>query len=70
LQASTPRALYWSAVVNGIVAVPVLALMMLMASRRSIMGEFTISAPLKIVGWGAVAIMGLSVTAMLVFAIV
>lgn len=64
------RALYWSAVVNGIVAVPVLALMMLMASRRSIMGEFTISAPLKIVGWAAVAIMGLSVTAMLTFAIV
>jgi Mn2+/Fe2+ NRAMP family transporter len=50
--------------------VPVLALMMLMASRRSIMGEFTISAPLKIVGWAAVAIMGLSVTAMLIFAIV
>jgi Mn2+/Fe2+ NRAMP family transporter len=64
------RALYWSAVVNGIVAVPVLALMMLMASRKSVMGEFTIGAPLRIIGWTAVAIMGLSVIAMLAFAVI
>jgi Mn2+/Fe2+ NRAMP family transporter len=64
------RALYWSAVVNGIVAVPVLALMMLMASQKSVMGEFTIGTPLRFVGWAAVAIMGLSVTAMLAFAVI
>ena len=64
------RALYWSAVVNGIVAVPVLALMMLMAARTSVMGAFTIGLPLRIVGWTAVGLMGLSVAAMLAFTIV
>jgi NRAMP (natural resistance-associated macrophage protein)-like metal ion transporter len=63
------RALYWSAVVNGVVAVPVLALMMLMASRASVMGDFTIGLPLRIVGWAAVGLMGLSVAAMLVFTV-
>jgi Mn2+/Fe2+ NRAMP family transporter len=63
------RALYWSAVINGVVAVPVLALMMLMASRRRVMGEFTIGRPLRIVGWAATAIMALAVAAMAAFAL-
>jgi NRAMP (natural resistance-associated macrophage protein)-like metal ion transporter len=58
------RALYWSAVINGVVAVPVLALMMLMAAAPRVMGEFTIGMPLQIVGWSATGIMGLSVLAM------
>ena len=60
------EALYWSAVINGIVAVPVMVMMMLMAGRREIMGRFTVAGPLKILGWlatllmaGAVAAMGL-----------
>ena len=63
------RALYWSAVLNGAVAVPVLALMMLMGSHRRIMGEFTIGRPLRIVGWLAVAIIAASVAAMSVLAV-
>jgi Mn2+/Fe2+ NRAMP family transporter len=63
------RALYWSAVVNGVVAVPVLTLMMLMASRRRVMGEFTIGRPLRIIGWAATAIMALAVAAMAAFAV-
>lgn len=60
------KALFWSAVINGVVSVPVLALMMLIAARKSIMGEFTITMPLKIVGWLATGIIGLSVVAMAV----
>jgi Mn2+/Fe2+ NRAMP family transporter len=58
------RALYWSAVINGVVAVPVMAVMMLMASKPEVMGDHTIPASLRIVGWMAVAIMVLSVAAM------
>ena len=63
------QALYWSAVLNGTVAVPVLTLMMLMGSRRCAMGEFTIGTPLRIVGWLAVAIIAASVAAMSVLAV-
>lgn len=60
------RALYWSAVLNGVVAIPALALMMRMASRRSVMGAFTIGLSLQIIGWAAVVIMTASVGAMVV----
>jgi NRAMP (natural resistance-associated macrophage protein)-like metal ion transporter len=58
------QALFWSAVINGVVAVPVMAVMMLMASKPEVMGEHTIPASLRIVGWIAVAIMVLGVIAM------
>jgi len=43
-------ALIWSAVINGVVAVPIIALLIFMVSNPKIMGPFTISMPLKIVG--------------------
>lgn len=58
------RALYWSAVLNGIIAAPVLTMAMLVASRRSIMGEFTIGWVLRLLGWGTVALIAASVLAM------
>jgi Mn2+/Fe2+ NRAMP family transporter len=51
------RALYWSAVINGVVAVPVMAVMMLMSANSSIMGKFEITGVLKIIGWAATAVM-------------
>ena len=60
------QALYWSAVINGVVAVPVMAVMLLMASRCRVMGDHTIPAALRIVGWLAVTIMALSAAAMAV----
>ena len=45
---------------------PVMAVMMLMASKPEVMGDHTIPASLRIVGWIAVSIMVLSVTAMAV----
>lgn len=51
------KALYWSAVVNGILAAPVMAVVMLVASNGRIMGRLTISMPLRVGGWLATAIM-------------
>ncbi len=58
------KALYWAAVINGVVAVPVMAVMMLMAQRKSIMGVFTIVGSLKLFGWIATAVMAAAVAAM------
>lgn len=51
------KALFWSAVINGVVAVPIMAMMMLMAVRPSIMGEFVLSRPLRVMGWLSTAVM-------------
>jgi Mn2+/Fe2+ NRAMP family transporter len=51
------RALFWSAVLNGIAAAPLMAAMMILASRPKVMGKFTCSRPLSIFGWAATAIM-------------
>jgi Mn2+/Fe2+ NRAMP family transporter len=58
------RALYWSAVINGVVAVPIMAVMMLMASRKKIMGKFVIPPAMKIAGWSATAVMAAAVVTM------
>jgi Mn2+/Fe2+ NRAMP family transporter len=58
------KALFWSAVLNGVVAVPVMVMMLLMAVRRDVMGEFIIGASLKITGWLATAVMALAAIGM------
>jgi Mn2+/Fe2+ NRAMP family transporter len=58
------KALYWSAVINGIVAVPVMGAMMLLATRTRIMGEFTIRGSLRLMGWLTMLIMATAVVAM------
>ncbi len=60
------KALYWSAVINGVVSVPIMALMMLMAARADIMGPFVISRRLKVLGWLATLMMAAAVGAMFV----
>jgi NRAMP (natural resistance-associated macrophage protein)-like metal ion transporter len=62
------KALYWSAVINGIVAVPVMAIMMLMAADAKVMGAFTISPAMRVTGWAATAVMAAAVLAMAVTA--
>jgi len=59
------KALYWSAVINGVISVPIMAVMMLMAARPDIMGRFVISRRLKVLGWVCTAVMSFSVIAML-----
>jgi NRAMP (natural resistance-associated macrophage protein)-like metal ion transporter len=58
------QALFWSAVVNGVVAVPIMALTMLMAANAKVMGEQTIGPALKIVGWLSTAAMAAAAMAM------
>jgi Mn2+/Fe2+ NRAMP family transporter len=53
-------ALVWSAVINGVVAVPIMVMMMLMISSKKIMGKFVITGPLKLVGWISTAAMGVA----------
>ena len=59
------RALIWSAVLNGVIAVPIMALMMRMAVRPDIMGPFTIRRRLHRLGWFATALMTIAVVAMI-----
>jgi len=51
------KALFWSAVINGIVAGPIMILMMHMASNSKIMGRFTLNTRQKCFGWAATAAM-------------
>jgi len=58
--------LVWSAVLNGIVAVPIMAMMMLIVSSSTIMGRFRARSWLIALGWLGTAIMALAVLALLV----
>jgi NRAMP (natural resistance-associated macrophage protein)-like metal ion transporter len=60
------KALYWSAVINGVISVPIMAVMMLMAVRPEIMGRFVISSSLRLLGWAATLLMAAAVGAMFV----
>jgi NRAMP (natural resistance-associated macrophage protein)-like metal ion transporter len=59
-------ALYWSAVINGVLAVPVMVLLLIMARRKVVMDRFVISGPLHWLGWLSTAAMALSVIGMMV----
>jgi len=58
------KALYWSAVINGVAAVPVMAIMMMMTANRRIMGEFVVSGIVRTIGWVATGVMGAAVVGM------
>jgi len=53
-------------VINGFVAVPVMAAMMWVGSRRDQMGRFTVHPITLALGWAATAIMALAAIAMLI----
>ena len=55
------KALYWAAVLNGVISAPIMAVMMLMAVNPKVMGEFAISTRLKVLGWVATAVMAVAV---------
>jgi len=60
------KELFWSAVLNGIIAVPIMAVMMLLAMRTDTMGQHVIGKRLRWLGWLATALMAGTVIAMLV----
>jgi NRAMP (natural resistance-associated macrophage protein)-like metal ion transporter len=54
------KALYWAAMLNGIVSVPVLATMMVITANNKIMGQFVVTGWLRVLGWIATGVMALS----------
>jgi len=60
------KELFWSAVINGVIAVPIMVVMMLLASRSATMGAHVIGTRLRWLGWLATAAMAATVVAMLV----
>ena len=58
------KALFWSAVLNGVVAVPLMVVMMIMTMRPQVMGAFTLPRPLWIIGWLSTAVMAVTVAIM------
>jgi NRAMP (natural resistance-associated macrophage protein)-like metal ion transporter len=58
------KALFWSAVLNGVIAVPLMVVSMTMATSPRVMGRFVLPRPLTVMGWLATAVMALIVAAM------
>jgi len=59
------KALFWSAVINGVVAAPVMVMMMLLAARPDVMGAFVLPPALRRLGWLATVVMALAALAMI-----
>jgi Mn2+/Fe2+ NRAMP family transporter len=51
LHVNPMKALYWTAVLSGVIAVPILFAMMVVASRHAVMARFVIARPLRVLGW-------------------
>ncbi|HEX2940443.1 MAG TPA: divalent metal cation transporter, partial [Rhodopila sp.] len=60
------RALFWAAVINGVVAVPLMVVMMIMAMSPKVMGQFTLPRGLWALGWGCTLAMAAAVGIMFV----
>ncbi|WP_049826517.1 Nramp family divalent metal transporter [Bradyrhizobium japonicum] len=58
------KALYWSAVINGVLAAPIMIVMMLLVRRKSVMGDLVVSGPVYWLGWVATAAMFLCIVGM------
>ncbi len=58
------KALVWSAIVNGIISVPIMVVMMVIGQSKSLMGHYTISARHRVFGWAATGIMAVAVAFM------
>jgi Mn2+/Fe2+ NRAMP family transporter len=59
------RALFGAAVLNGVIAVPIMAVMMHLATQRRVMGPHVLGPRLRWLGWAATAAMAATVVAML-----
>jgi NRAMP (natural resistance-associated macrophage protein)-like metal ion transporter len=60
------KQLFWAAVFNGVTAVPIMAAMMVLATRHDVMGEHAIGRKLRVMGWLATGVMALTVLALAV----
>lgn len=60
------KALFWAAVLNGVVAVPLMVVIMIMAMEKRVMGKFTLSRPLWAMGWLSTLVMAVAVAVMFI----
>lgn len=58
------KALFWAALINGVIAVPIMAVMMMLAHNKKVMGEYTLTMRHTVIGWIGVGIMLVAVVAM------
>lgn len=58
------KALLWSAIVNGVISVPIMVVMMLIGQSKAIMGHLTMSRRHRFFGWSATLVIGLAVVLM------
>jgi NRAMP (natural resistance-associated macrophage protein)-like metal ion transporter len=58
------KALFWSAVINGVAAVPIMIIIMHLSSRRAVMRQFALGPVLKTFGWLATAVMAAAAVGM------
>jgi Mn2+/Fe2+ NRAMP family transporter len=66
LPISPMKALFWSAVINGVVAVPLMVIVVLLVSKKTVMGTFTAGRPTIVLGWVTTAVMGAAAVWMLI----
>lgn len=60
------KALYWSAVINGVLAAPVMVGLMVLARRTKVMGKLVVKGWLYWLGWASTAAMALCIIAMVI----
>jgi Mn2+/Fe2+ NRAMP family transporter len=60
------KALFYAAVINGVISAPIMAVMMRMASNPEIMGKFVVTRRLLVLGWMATIVMAAAVAAMFI----
>jgi len=63
------RALYWAAVVNGVLAAPLMAMMMLIVRNKRAMGRLTLSPAATVLGWFATLVMAVASALFFAFAL-
>jgi Mn2+/Fe2+ NRAMP family transporter len=60
------KALYWSAVINGLLAAPLMAIMMLIVRNPKAMGELTAGRKATVLGWLATLLMAVATVIFLI----
>ena len=63
---SPMKALFWSAVINGVVAVPLMVVIIVLVSKKSVMGKYTANRKIVILAWIATLVMGAAAVRMFI----
>ena len=63
------KALVLSAIINGVISVPIMVVLMMIGQSKRLLGRFTISARHRVLGWAATVVMAAAVLFMLVTAV-